>query len=102
MVEAAYTAPEITKAHVVEEVTKLHLFTTTNGPFTHDAAATFVIGLNRVLRGTYNPLSGQGMTGLLRSSTDPRNPSSISAIKTTNSAISVTVLEASIKEAREK
>ena len=100
MAEAAYTARVTTKDHVAAEVTKLHL-STTNGQFTHDAASQFVLGLNRVLQGTFNPSSGQGMSKLLRSSTDPTNPSAISAIKTTDFATITTILKASVREARE-
>ena len=64
MAKAAYTTWATTKAHVTAEIAKLHL-PITNGQYTHDAAAQFVLGLNRVLRGTYNLASGQGMTGLL-------------------------------------
>jgi hypothetical protein len=99
MAEAAYTARATTKAHVIAEVTKLNL-PLTNGQYSHDAATTFVLGLHRVLKSTYNPSSGLGMSELLRSSTDPTNPSAIAGIRTTDSATIASVIDASIKEAR--
>jgi hypothetical protein len=99
MDEAAYTARATTKAHVAAEIAELHL-PTINNQFTHDDAVQFILGLYRVLRGTYNPASGQEMTDLLRSSTNHTNPSDIAGIRTTNSATIVTVLEASIKKTK--
>ena len=100
MTKAAYTARSTTKAHIRAEIAKLYL-PNTNGQYTHDAVAQFVLGLNRVLQGTYTPSSGQGMTGLFRSSTDATNPSAIADIRTTDSVTIMTVIEASIKEARD-
>ena len=66
MADAAFTARATTKAHVAAEIGKLRL-PTTNGQYTHDAATQFTLGVNRVLKSTFNPSEpGQGMARLLR------------------------------------
>ena len=95
MSDACYTARATTKAQVAASVASLSL-PTTNGQYTHDAAAMFVVGLHRVLKMTFNPSEpGCGMEMLLRSSTDGVNPSALSAIKSTNVATIATVIQAS-------
>ena len=99
MADAAFTARATTKAHVAAEIGKLRL-PTVNGQYTHDAATQFTLGVNRVLKSTFNPAEpGQGMAWLLRSSTDASNPSTISAIKSTDAANVETILRDSAAEA---
>ena len=76
-------------------------FPTINGQYTHDAANNFILGVHRVLKSTFNPIddSGLGMSELLRSSKDPVNPSAISKIKSTDTAIIATVFRKSAEEA---
>ena len=86
MSDACYTARATTKAQVTASIGGLN-FPTSNGQFTHDAAATFVVGLQCILKMTFNPSEpGCGMEMLLRSSTDGVNPSALSAIKSTDVA----------------
>ena len=54
MSDACYTARATTKAQVTASIGGLNL-PTTNGQYTHDAAAMFIVGLHRVLKMTYNP-----------------------------------------------
>ena len=99
MADAAFTARATTKAHVAAKIGKLRL-PTVNGQYTHDAAIQFTLGVNRVLKSTFNPSEpGQGMARLLRSSTDATNPSTISAIKSTDAANIDTILRDSAAEA---
>ena len=101
MADATYTARATTKAHVVEGINKLTLASHHgSGSYSHDAIAQFVLGVNRVLRGTFcadDP--GHGMESLTRRSTDAINPSKLSAIKSTDAANPDTILAKSAKEA---
>ena len=99
MAKAVYIVRATTKAHATAKITKLNL-PTINNQYTHDAATQFILGLNRMIKSTYNPSSGQGMVQLLRSSTDAVNRSNISDIKSTNSATITTVLDKSIAEVK--
>ena len=51
MAKAAYTARVTTKAHIIAGISKLNL-PAVNKQYNQDAAAQFVIGLKRVLKGT--------------------------------------------------
>ena len=100
MSDACYTARATTKAQVTASIDGLN-FPTTNGQYTHDAAATFVVGLHRVLKMTFNPSEpGCGMEMLLRSSTDGVNPSALSAIRSTDVATIATVIKTSSDAAK--
>jgi hypothetical protein len=54
MSNACYTARATTKAQVTASIGGLN-FPTSNGQYTHDAAAMFIVGLHRVLKMMYNP-----------------------------------------------
>ncbi len=102
MSDAAYVARTNTKTQVIEAGAKIP-FETINNAYTHDAAAQLNLGLHRMMQGIFNPAEpGKGMSALLRSSTDPTNPSALSKIKSTDAANISTVLEASIAEAKAK
>ena len=98
MAEATYTTRATTKAHVLAKVAKLNL-PTINKQYTHDDTTQFVLGIKRVLKGTYNPLSRQEMVDLLRSSTNPINPTAIAGIKARDSATITSVLDVSVAAA---
>ena len=99
MADAAFTARATTKAHVSAEIGRL-VFQTVNGSYSHDVATQFVLGMNRVLKGTFNPGGdGNGMQQLARSSTDPTNPSSLAAIRSTDVANIASVVRESTAEA---
>ena len=98
MSDACYTARATTTAQVAASIASLTL-PTTNGQYTHDAAAMFVVGLQRVLKMTYNPSEpGCGMEMLLQSSTDGVNPSALSPLKSTDVATIATVIPASAED----
>ena len=102
MSDACYTARATTKAQVTASIGGLN-FPTSKGQYTHDAAATFVVGLHRILKMTFNPSKpGCGMEMLLQSSTDGVNPSALSAIKSTDVATITTVIKKSSDAAAKK
>lgn len=54
---------------------------------------TFIGGVTRVLKSTFNPIdAGNGMEALMTSSVDQTSPSSLSAIKSTQAATVASVL----------
>ncbi len=56
----------MTKAQVIAEIAKLSFKKNDNGQYTHDAIATLARGIERIMKGTYNPCdAGKGMSGLL-------------------------------------
>ena len=66
MAEACYSARASTKAQVVAEIGKLSFKKNENGQYTHDAIATLARGIERIMKGTYNPCdTGKGMISLL-------------------------------------
>jgi hypothetical protein len=66
MAEACYSARASTKAQVVAKIAKLSFKKNDNGQYTHDAIATLACGIERIMKGTYNPCdAGKGMSGLL-------------------------------------
>ena len=66
MAEARYSARALTKAQVVAEIAKLLFKKNDNGQYTHDMIATLARGIERIMKGTYNPCdAGKGMSGLL-------------------------------------
>ena len=102
MADSAFTARSSTKEHVLEGINRLSL-NTDNGQYTFNEANAVVLGCHRVLTGTFNSEDpGKGMSSLFRSSTDPTNPSKLSALKSTDAVNMNTVIEASIAEAKAK
>ena len=96
MSDTAYTARSNARLQVVEGISKLTL-NLVNLQYDHEAGTQFVLGLNRVLRGTFNASEpGQGMAPLLRSN------SKMAAIKSTDAANMNTIIEDSIAEAKAK
>ena len=66
MAEACYSAQASTKAQVVAEIAKLSFKKNDNGQYTHDTITTLALGIERIMKGTYNPCdAGKGMGGLL-------------------------------------
>jgi hypothetical protein len=66
MAEACYSVRASTKAQVVAEIAKLSFKKNDNGQYTHDAIAMLARGIERIMKGTYNPCdAGKGMSGLL-------------------------------------
>ena len=66
MAEACYSAQASTTAQVVTEIGKLSFKTNENGQYTHDAIPILARGMERIMKGTYNPCdAGKGMSGLL-------------------------------------
>jgi hypothetical protein len=62
MADACFTARATTREHVAARIMKLTLQMTDNRQYDHDAATTFIAGIHRVLRETYNPGDpGNGM-----------------------------------------
>ena len=66
MAEACYSARASAKAQVVVEIGKLSFKKNENGQYMHDAIATLAQGIERMMKGAYNPCdTGKGMSGLL-------------------------------------
>ena len=66
MAEACYSARALTKAQVVAKIGKLSFKKNENGQYTHYAIATLARGIERIMKGTYNPCDAvKGMSGLL-------------------------------------
>ena len=66
MAEACYSERAATKSQVVAKIAKLSFKKNDNGQYTHDAIATLACGIERIMKGTYNPWdAGKGMSGLL-------------------------------------
>ena len=55
MAEACYSAQASTKAQVVAEIAKLPFKKNDNGQYMHDTIATLARGIERIMKGTYNP-----------------------------------------------
>ena len=66
MADACFTARATTREHVRASIAKLALPTTeAAGQYDHEAATTFIAGVHRILRETYNPGDpGNGMDKL--------------------------------------
>ena len=92
MAKVSYTVRATTNAHVAAKISKFHLHIT-NNQYIYDAATQFILGLKRMPKSICNPSSGAGMAQLLRSSTNDVNPSTISAIKSTNTATITGIIE---------
>ena len=88
----AFTARATTKDLVYAAIGKLSLPRSANEQYNHSDILNFILGCKRKLTETFNPGSKDGMTALLRSSTDAINPSTISTIKSTDAATWVSVL----------
>ena len=55
-----------TKAQVVAKIAKLSFKKNDNGQYTHNAITTLSRGIERIMKGLYNPCdAGKGMSGLL-------------------------------------
>ena len=88
MADACFTARATTREHVAASIKKLTLPTTNNGQYNHDAATTFIAGIHRVLRETYNPGDpGNGMFKLCAAA------NAIATIKATSVATAKSVLD---------
>ena len=88
MADACFTARSTTREHVAASIKKLTLPTTDNGQYDHDAATTFIAGIHRVLRETYNPGDpGNGMFKLCAAA------NAIASIKATSVATAKSVLD---------
>ena len=88
MADACFTARSTTREHVAASIKKLTLPTTDNGQYDHDAATTFIAGIHRVLRETYNPGDpGNGMFKLCAAANE------IASIKATSVATAKSVLD---------
>lgn len=88
MADACFTARATTREHVAASIKKLTLPTTDNGQYDHDAATTFIAGIHRVLRETYNPGDpGNGMFKLCAAA------NAIATIKATSVATAKSVLD---------
>jgi hypothetical protein len=88
MADACFTARATTREHVAASIKKLTLTTTNNGQYNHDAATTFIAGIHRVLRKTYNPGDpGNGMFKLCAAA------NAITMIKATSVATAKSVLD---------
>ena len=55
MVDACYTAQATAKEHALHRIARLKLTKNAAGQYTHDAIMTYVMGIRRVSRSTYNP-----------------------------------------------
>ena len=65
MADACFTARATTREHVSAAIAKLTLPKTESGQYNHEDATTFITGIHRVLRETYNPGDpGNGMDKL--------------------------------------
>jgi len=88
MADACFTARATTREHVAASIKKLTLPTTDNGQYDHDAATTFIAGIHRILRETYNPGDpGNGMFKLCAAANE------IASIKATSVATAKSVLD---------
>ena len=66
MEEACYSAQASTKAQVVAKIAKLLFKKSYNGHYTHNTIATLARGIERIMKGTYNPCdAGKGMSCLI-------------------------------------
>jgi hypothetical protein len=66
MAEACYSARASTKAQVVAKIAKLLFKKNDNGQYMHAAIATLAHGIERIMKGTYNPCdAGKGTSGVL-------------------------------------
>ena len=88
----AFTPRATMKDLVLTAIHKLSLPRSANDQYNHSNILNFVVGCKQKLTKTFNPGAKDGMVALLRSSTDERNPSAISAIKSTDAATWVSVL----------
>ena len=99
MSNGTYTARVATHAHVYDAIMALP-FPPVGKRYNANHANATQLDLARILHGTFNAFGGgQGMKGLLRSSTDLTNPSRLSAIKSTDVATADSILDDSTKEA---
>jgi len=65
MANACFTAQATTREHVRASIAKLTLPTNSGGQYNHKDATTFITGIRRTLRETYNPGDpGNGMVKL--------------------------------------
>ena len=81
MADACFTARATTREHVRSSIAKLTLLTNASGQYNHNHATTFIAGIRRILRETYNPGDpGNGMDKLCMASNaspasnPPRSP----------------------------
>ena len=66
MAEACYSAQASAKAQVIAKIARLLFKKNDNGQYTHNPIATLSQGIERIMKGTYNPCdAGKGMSGLL-------------------------------------
>ena len=55
MASACFTACATTRKHVSTSIANLTLPTNDSGQYNHEDVATFIAGIHRILRKTYNP-----------------------------------------------
>jgi len=92
MADACFTACATTRNHVKEAITKLTLPHNSSRQYTHDDITTFIMGIRRVLKSTYNPGDpSNGMAKLLISRT-ATPPSLLSRIRLTDAGTIQSVL----------
>jgi hypothetical protein len=88
MADACFTARATTCDHVCTSIAKLALPITAGGQYNHEDATTFIAGIRRILRETYNPGDpGNGMDKLCVVS------NAIACIKSTSAVTAKTVLD---------
>ena len=88
MANACFTARATTHEHVPSIITKLTLLTNASGQYNRKHATTFIAGIRRILRETYNPGDpGNGMDKLCIAS------NAIAHLKSTIVATAKTVLD---------
>jgi hypothetical protein len=95
MSEACYTARATLRTQVRDLINELPLHRNENGQYQHDDIIVFMGGVERQLKGLYNPLQpGQGMADLLE-----EHPNLLNKIKSTDMADATTILREAKDEA---
>jgi hypothetical protein len=88
MADACFMARATTREHVHTSITKLMLLTNGGGQYNNEDATTFIAGIRRTLRKTYNPGEpGNGMVKLCIA------PNAVGRITSTSVATAMTVLD---------
>lgn len=93
MAEACFSIWGTTRDQTIAAIAELALPKNASGQYNHDDIVTFIRGVTRVLKSTFNPIdAGNGMEALMMRSNDPTAPSALSAIKSTQAATVASVL----------
>lgn len=101
MAEACFSIRGATRDQTISAIAELSLAKNASGQYNHDDIVTFIGGVTRVLKSTFNPIdAGNGMEALMTSSADPINSSALSVIKSTQAATVASVLAESQAKAR--